>query len=213
MHLRKMLKSRKSEDSLGVHWCLEPLSYGFLEQHCSAYLVRQLLDSMDQLLSHVIIYSLLPKILHVIFCQRIFESLWRCGRCFVVTIFLHRTLTLNICSVVPFPQWNPACSFAMISSAWGISLIRRIFNTTCMIDHTAAGLHGSNSYPYLLIVAQNASCHTLSTDFFLIPWRCGRSFVGISSTFHPEIEYLFCSASSMARFSLFFSNDFFYLGY
>ena len=42
--------------------------------------------------------------------------------------FSHRILRLKICSVVLLPALNPACSSAIISSAWGLSLFKITFN-------------------------------------------------------------------------------------
>ena len=41
-------------------------------------------------------------------------------------------LRLKICSLVLHPARKPACSSAMISSAWGLSLLSSIFNMTLL---------------------------------------------------------------------------------
>ena len=48
----------------------------------------------------------------------------------VLEIFSHRILRLKICSVVLLPALNPACSSAIISSAWGLSLFKITFRIT-----------------------------------------------------------------------------------
>ena len=39
---------------------------------------------------------------------------------------------VKICSVVLLPALNPACSSAIISSAWGLSLFKMTFNMTLL---------------------------------------------------------------------------------
>ena len=41
----------------------------------------------------------------------------------MLDVYSHRILRLKICSVVLLPALSPACSSAIISSAWGFSLI------------------------------------------------------------------------------------------
>ena len=43
-----------------------------------------------------------------------------------------RILRLKICSVVLLPALNPACSSAIISSAWGLSLFKITFSMTLL---------------------------------------------------------------------------------
>ena len=49
-----------------------------------------------------------------------------------VLYFSYRILGLKICSVVLLPALNPACSSAIISSAWGLSLFKMIFKMTLL---------------------------------------------------------------------------------
>ena len=44
----------------------------------------------------------------------------------------HRIVRLKICSVVLLPALNPACSSAIISSAWGFSLFKMTFSMTLL---------------------------------------------------------------------------------
>ena len=46
--------------------------------------------------------------------------------------FSHRILRLKICSVVLLPALNPACSSAIISSAWGFSIFKMTFSMTLL---------------------------------------------------------------------------------
>ena len=48
--------------------------------------------------------------------------------------FTYRILRLKICSVVPFLALNPACSSAIISLAWGLSLFKMTFSLTLNDD-------------------------------------------------------------------------------
>ena len=50
----------------------------------------------------------------------------------VLEVFSHRILRLKICSVVLLPALNPACSSAIISSAWGLSLFKITFSMTLL---------------------------------------------------------------------------------
>ena len=50
--------------------------------------------------------------------------------CWCWRYFSHRILRLKICSVVLLPALNPACSSAIISSAWGLSLFKITFSMT-----------------------------------------------------------------------------------
>ena len=50
----------------------------------------------------------------------------------ILEVLLHRILRLKICSVVLLPALNPACSSAIISSAWGFSLFKMTFSMTLL---------------------------------------------------------------------------------
>ena len=50
---------------------------------------------------------------------------------------LHRILRLKICSVVLLPSLSPACSSAIISSAWGLSLFKMTFSITARMTDEA----------------------------------------------------------------------------
>ena len=52
--------------------------------------------------------------------------------CWCWRYFSHRILRLKICSVVLLPALNPACSSAIISSAWGFSLFKMTFSMTLL---------------------------------------------------------------------------------
>ena len=52
--------------------------------------------------------------------------------CWCWRYFSHRILRLKICSVVLLPALNPACSSAIISSAWGLSLFKITFSMTLL---------------------------------------------------------------------------------
>lgn len=83
------------------------------------------------------IYSLLVIMLHAALCQRCLWSLWMHGKGFVGRVcFSHRIPGLNIFSVVCLQCWNLTCSSTMISSVWGISLFRIIFNITRVTNQT-----------------------------------------------------------------------------
>ena len=44
----------------------------------------------------------------------------------------HRILRSKICSMVLLPALNPACSSAIIASAWGLSLFKITFSMTLL---------------------------------------------------------------------------------
>ena len=50
----------------------------------------------------------------------------------MLEVFSHRILRLKICSVVHLPALNPACSSAIISSVWGLSLFKMTFSMTLL---------------------------------------------------------------------------------
>ena len=50
----------------------------------------------------------------------------------VLEIFLKRMRRLKICSVVLLPALKPACSSAMIISAYGLNLFSMIFSMTLL---------------------------------------------------------------------------------
>ena len=52
--------------------------------------------------------------------------------CWCWRYFAHRILRLKVCSVVLLPALNPACSSAIISSAWGLSLFKTTFSMTLL---------------------------------------------------------------------------------
>ena len=52
--------------------------------------------------------------------------------CWCWRYFSHRILRLKICSVVLLTALTPACSSAIISSAWGLSLFKIIFSMTLL---------------------------------------------------------------------------------
>ena len=63
-----------------------------------------------------------------------FKSVKKCYRfCWCWRYFSHRILRLKICSVVLLPALNPACSSAIIFSAWGLSLFKITFSMTVTI--------------------------------------------------------------------------------
>ena len=63
---------------------------------------------------------------------------------------------------------------------------------------------------YSLIVAQSASCHTLSNAFFEVNEDVVEILLvlKVSLTQYPQVKDLLCGASSLAKTCLFFSNDF-----
>ena len=52
--------------------------------------------------------------------------------CWCWRYFSHRILRLNICSVALLPAMNTACSSAIISSAWGLSLFKMTLSMTLL---------------------------------------------------------------------------------
>ena len=66
---------------------------------------------------------------HAILRQRLFLNRWRHG---TDSAGVGGILRLKICSLVLLPALNPACSSAIISSAWGLSLFKIIFCMTLL---------------------------------------------------------------------------------
>ena len=70
--------------------------------------------------------------LHAILCQRLFEINEDMVQVQLMLEVLFRILRLKICSVVLLSALNPACSSAIISSAWGLSLFKMNFSMTLL---------------------------------------------------------------------------------
>ena len=88
--------------------------------------------------------------------------------CWCWRYFSHRILRLKICSVVLLPALNPACSSAIISSAWGLSL----FKITFKVLEACYSAQLLSFYLYLSLDAIGTVCHQfglLCTDLHLIP--------------------------------------------
>ena len=63
--------------------------------------------------------------------------------CWCWRYFSHRILRLKICSVVLLPALNPACSSAIISSAWGF-IIMVLKTLMCQLEGRMAIRKGSS---------------------------------------------------------------------
>ena len=50
----------------------------------------------------------------------------------MLEVLSHTSLRLKICSMVLLPALNLACSSAIISSAWGLSLFKMTFSMTLL---------------------------------------------------------------------------------
>ena len=113
--------------------------------------------------------------------------------CWCWRYFSHRILRLKICSVVLLPALNPACSSAIISSAWGFSLFKMTFSMTLKYNTVLNRLNilraftlqkkSGGSYFRSHRVKSLAACHTLS-ETFLKSWRLGTDFADVASTFY-----------------------------
>ena len=87
--------------------------------------------------------------------------------CWCWRYFSHRILRLKICSVVLLPALNPACSSAIISSAWGLSLLQDNF------QHDFAGITDEADSSVVLAELQVALFRECNNQR-LSPW--GRPF-------------------------------------
>ena len=69
--------------------------------------------------------------LHAILCQRLFEVSEDMANSADVGVTIH-ILRLKLCSLMLLPALNLACSSAVISSAWGLSVLKMTFSMTLL---------------------------------------------------------------------------------